>query len=318
MTDRRRKYNLKMSVVVPVYGCPAAVRPLVERLSHTIEQITQDYELILINDACPLGSWSEIIAVSQENVHVIGINLARNFGQACAILAGLDQSTGDWIVVMDCDLQDRPEGILDLYHKAMEGYDVVFARRKDRKDTKLVKALSKSFYKVYNYFTNGNYDGSINNFSIASRQVIDQFCAMREQTRAYTLFIKWLGFKQAEIDIEADARYEGKSAYSFKKKMNLAYRLITSQSNKPLVLSVQVGMCCAIGAFIFMFYQIARYFLIGNIPVGWTSLIVSIYFMGGLILIAVGILGIYIGNIFNETKQRPLYVIRDWVRSDVK
>ena len=219
---------------------------------------------------------------------------------------------------MDCDLQDRPEGILDLYHKAMEGYDVVFARRKDRKDTKLVKALSKSFYKVYNYFTNGNYDGSINNFSIASRQVIDQFCAMREQTRAYTLFIKWLGFKQAEIDIEADARYEGKSAYSFKKKMNLAYRLITSQSNKPLVLSVQVGMCCAIGAFIFMFYQIARYFLIGNIPVGWTSLIVSIYFMGGLILIAVGILGIYIGNIFNETKQRPLYVIRDWVRSDVK
>lgn len=307
-----------MSVVVPVYGCPAAVRPLVERLSHTIEQITQDYELILINDACPLGSWSEIIAVSQENVHVIGINLARNFGQACAILAGLDQSTGDWVVVMDCDLQDRPEGVLDLYHKAMEGYDVVFARRKDRKDTKLVKALSKSFYKVYNYFTNGNYDGSINNFSIASRQVIDQFCAMREQTRAYTLFIKWLGFKQAEIDIEADTRYEGKSAYSFKKKMNLAYRLITSQSNKPLVLSVQVGMCCAIGAFIFMFYQIARYFLIGNIPVGWTSLIVSIYFMGGLILIAVGILGIYIGNIFNETKQRPLYVIRDWVRSDVK
>lgn len=306
---------MKISVVVPVYGCPPAVKPLVDRLSDTIEQITTEYEIILVNDACPYGSWGEIVAASKCNNHVIGINLARNFGQARAILAGLDKSDGDWIVVMDCDLQDRPEGILDLYKKAQEGYDVVFARRKDRKDTALVKFLSRSFYHVYNYFTDGNYDGSINNFSIASRQVINQFCFMREQTRAYTLFIKWLGFRQTEIDIDADARYEGKSAYNFKKKMDLACNLITSQSNKPLVMSIRLGMCCAFGSFLFVFYQIARYFKLGNIPIGWTSVIASIYLMGGLILIALGILGIYIGNIFSETKHRPIYVIKDVIQA---
>ena len=308
---------MKISVVVPVYGCPAAVKPLAERVSETVKKITDDYELILVNDACPKNSWKEICEVCAVNPHVIGIELARNFGQIRAITAGLDYCSGDWVVVMDCDLQDRPEGILNLFHKAQEGYDVVFARRKERKDSELVKLMSKSFYKVYDYFMDGNYDNSICNFSISKRQVINQYCKMREQNRAYTLFLKWLGYNQTAIDIEADERYEGKSSYSFRKKINMATQFITAQSNKPLLFSVRIGTLCALGSFAFMIYQIVKYFFNQQVPTGWTSLIVSIYFMGGMILIALGIIGIYIGYIFNEVKARPLYTVRT-VLNDTK
>lgn len=220
---------MKISVVVPVYGCPTAVVPLCKRLDNTLTQIADDYEIILVNDACPKGSWTEIEKVCAVDTRVIGIELSRNFGQIKAITAGLDYAKGDWVVVMDCDLQDRPEGIIDLYRKAMEGYDVVFARRKARKDNAFVKFCSKSFYKVYDYFTDGNYDNSICNFSISRREVIQSYCNMREQNRAYTLFLKWLGYKQTAIDVEADVRYEGKSSYNIRKKTKMALEFITAQ-----------------------------------------------------------------------------------------
>ncbi len=302
--------KLKISVVVPVYGCPAAVKPLSERVTATLKKLTNDFEIILVNDSCPKNSWAEIEAVCEENPHVTGLEMSRNFGQICAITAGLDYSSGDWIVVMDCDLQDRPEGILDLYNKAQEGYDVVFARRKDRKDKASVKFLSKAFYKVYDYFTDGTYDNSICNFSISKREVIDNYCKMREQNRAYTLFLKWLGYKQAAIDIEADERFEGKSSYNIKKKVSMASKFITSQSNKPLLFSVAIGFFVAACAILFIIYAIISYFVSGSVMAGWTSLIAAIFFMGGVILVAIGVMGIYVGYIFNEVKNRPLYIVR--------
>lgn len=301
---------MKISVVVPVYGCPEAVEPLCERVSNTVKQIADDYEIILVNDACPRNSWQEIEKVCEKDKHVIGIEMSRNFGQIRAITAGLDYCDGDWVVVMDCDLQDRPEGILDLYQKAQEGYDVVFARRKDRKDKASVKALSKGFYKIYDYFTDGHYDNSICNFSISRKEVIHKYCQMREQNRAYTLFLKWLGYRQTAIDIEADKRLAGKSGYNFRKKIRMATEFITAQSNKPLLFAVRLGILIAIGAFVFMLVQIIKYFVTGDVPSGWTSMIVSLYLLGGIILFFMGILGIYIGYIFNEVKNRPLYVIR--------
>lgn len=301
---------MKISVVVPVYGCPAAVKPLTERVSATVKQITEDFEIILVNDACPKGSWAEVEKACDENPHVIGLELARNFGQICAITAGLDYCTGDWVVVMDCDLQDRPEGILDLYNKAQEGYDVVFARRKDRKDKASVKFLSKAFYKVYDYFTDGQYDNSICNFSISRSEVIKNYCKMREQNRAYTLFIKWIGYRQTAIDVEADIRYEGKSSYNLKRKLSMASKFITAQSNKPLMFSVTFGFIVAAIAFIYFIYMVISYFFKGTVPEGWTSIMASIYFLSGIILIAIGVLGIYIGYIFNEVKERPLYIVR--------
>lgn len=301
---------MKISVVVPVYGCPAAVLPLCERVADTVTKITSDYEIILVNDACPKNSWEQVKIACEKDNHVVGVELARNFGQIHAITAGLDISDGDWIVVMDCDLQDRPEGILDLYNKAQEGYDVVFAKRLERKDSALVKFLSKSFYKVYDYFTDGKYDNSICNFSISKKEVIKSYCNMREQNRAFTLFLKWLGYKQTAIEIEADKRYEGKSSYNFKRKISMATQFITAQSNKPLLFSAKIGVGIAVIAFIFAIVKIIQFFVTGQVPSGWTSLFVSIYFLGGLVLFALGIIGIYIGYIFDEVKRRPIYVIR--------
>jgi glycosyltransferase involved in cell wall biosynthesis len=306
---------MDISVVVPVYGCPAAVRPLCERLIASLEGIVASFEIILVNDCCPRGSWEEIVKVCSWDTRIIGIELSRNFGQIHAITAGLDHSSGDWVVVMDCDLQDRPEGIPELYRKAQEGYDVVFAQRRNRKDSASVKRKSRAFYKVYSYFTDGIYDSSLSNFSISRRIVIDSYCSMREQNRAYTLFINWLGFRQTAIEIEADERFEGDSSYSFKRKMKMALEIITSQSNKPLMFSVRFGFAIAVIAFAYLLYSIVRYALSGGGVPGYTSLIVSLWFLGGIILIAIGVLGIYVGNIFNEVKGRPLYAVRTILNS---
>ncbi len=307
---------MDISVVIPVYGCRAALFQLYERLTNTLKKITDSYEIILVNDACPQNSWEDIVKICEKDKKVKGINMSRNFGQIKAITAGLDVSKGDYVVVMDCDLQDRPEGILELYSKIQEGYDVVFARRLDRKDNFVTKSLSKMFYKVYNYFSDGNYDASICNFNISKRIVINNYCKMREQNRAFTIFLKWLGFKSTVIDVEHDKRAEGKSSYNFRKKMKMAISFITSQSNKPLYLSIYLGMFFAFFALISVIYSLCNYFIAGNIPSGWTSVFISIYLMGGILLIVLGMIGIYIGNIFEETKHRPLYVVKEMLNED--
>ena len=304
---------MDICVVIPVYDCRAALAELHRRLCASLGTLTEDYEIILVDDCCPQNSWEEIVKICEKDKRVIGMHLSRNFGQIRAITAGLDQCRGEWVVVMDCDLQDRPESIPELYKKAQEGYDVVFAKREERKDSWLTKAFSKLFYKVYDYFTEGNFDSSICNFSISRRMVIRNYCAMREQNRAYTMFIRWLGFKQTAISLKADERYEGKSSYNLKRKIKMAFEIITSQSNKPLVFSITLGFLIAAAAFLYIIYLVLRNIIWGDVLLGWTSTVASIYLMGGLILCAVGIVGIYIGNIFNEVKKRPLYIVSECI-----
>jgi len=302
---------MDISVVIPVYGCKAALPELYRRLTESLSQITDKYEIILVDDNCPQNSWEEIVKICHKDEKVKGFHLSRNFGQIRAITAGLDKSKGDWIVVMDCDLQDRPEAIVELYQKAQEGYDVVFARRTERVDTAVTKFLSKTFYKVYDYFTDGAFDSSICNFSISKRKVINSYCSMREHNRAFTMFIRWLGFKETAIDLKADARFEGTSSYNLKRKLKMAFEIITSQSNKPLFFSVHAGFLIALCSFLYIVYLMLRALVIGDILSGWTTIVASIYLMGGLLLIAIGVVGIYIGNIFEEVKNRPLYVIAE-------
>ena len=166
---------MDISVVIPVYGCAKAIPELYMRLCQTMECITESYEIVLVDDCCPQNSWKEITKICEKDKKVKGIRLSRNFGQMKAILAGLESSNGDMVVIMDCDLQDRPEAIIDLYHKLQEGYDTVFSVRKNRKDNFLTKLLSLCFYRVYNYFTGGVYDNKIGNFSISRRKVIDAY-----------------------------------------------------------------------------------------------------------------------------------------------
>lgn len=307
---------MDFSVVVPVYGCRDALPELHRRLVETLEQMGKSFELIFVDDHDKQNSWEEIFRICQQDKRVRGIKLSRNFGQIRAITAGLDNAKGDWIVVMDCDLQDRPESIPELYGKACEGFDVVFAKRVDRKDSALTKFLSKSFYKVYGYFTDGTYDASLCNFSISRRIVIQNYCKLREHNRGYTMFIKWLGFRQTAIELVGDERFSGSSSYSFSKKMNMAFELITAQSNKPLQLSIRIGFVISLIAFAFLIYTVLRQLLFNDGAAGWTSLIASIYLMGGIILAAIGIMGLYVGNIFTEVKNRPLYVIEEDVNGE--
>ncbi len=300
---------MDFSVVVPVYGCKEALPELHRRLVNVLEKMGKSFEIILVDDHDPQNSWEEIARICAVDSRVRGIKLSRNFGQIRAITAGLDNCVGEWVVVMDCDLQDRPEAIPALYARAEEGFDVVFAKRVERKDSALTKFLSRAFYKVYEYFTDGTYDASLCNFSVSRRVVIENYCKMREHNRGYTMFIKWLGFKQDAIELEGDARFSGVSSYSFRKKVSMAFELITAQSNKPLRLSVNIGFAIAIAAFCFLVLSVFRRLFFQDVAAGWTSIISTIFLMGGMILAAIGVVGLYIGNIFTEVKNRPLYVI---------
>lgn len=301
---------MDMSIVIPVYGCKAALKELYERLTKTVSTLVKEYEIILVNDNCPQNSWEIIKKICENDSHVVGIELSRNFGQIQAITAGLDYSTGEWVVVMDCDLQDRPEEIANLYHKAIEGdYDVVFARRKNRKDSFLKVFVSKIFYKIYSWASDGNYDPAICNFSISRRNVIDNYCKMRETHRAFVIYVRWLGFKQAVLDVEHDPRKEGKSSYNMKKRVRMATSILTSQSDKLLKLTVSVGFFMVLCSILAIIVIIAQYFLVSVNP-GWSSIIAAICLVGGMIITCIGVVGVYVGNIFMQVKERPLYVVR--------
>ena len=302
---------MKLSIVTPVFCCGANLHNLYERLKNSLVKITDDFEIIMVNDASPDNAWEIIKEISLKDQRLKGINLSRNFGQHYAITAGLDFANGDWVVIMDCDLQDQPEEILKLYEKTKEGYDIVFGRRINRQDNILKKLSSKIFYKIFDYFTENKTDSTIANFSIINKKVVKELRRLKEQNRTYFLFINWLGFKRADIDIDHDKRIEGKSSYTLSKLINLAIDSIVAQSNKPLIIFIKFGFLISLISLLYAFWLIFRFFFF-SIPLqGWTSIMVSLYFIGGLLFANMGVLGIYVGKIFNETKNKPLYVISE-------
>ncbi len=303
--------HIDISVVVPVYGCPGALPELHKRLTSTLSKLVKEYEIILVDDCDKKNSWAEVAKLCEKDNHVKGFHLSRNFGQPHAITCGVDYCSGEWLVVMDCDLQDRPEAIADLYKKAMEGYDVVFALRKERKDSAITKAFSKMFHRLYEFLSGMSYESGKANFSIVNKKVIDNYKKIREHSRAYQMFIDWLGFRTTSIEITGDKRFEGKSSYSFMKKLKFAIANITSQSNKPLYLSAALGLFISFCAFIYIIVIIILAATGWYDVMGFPTIVASIYLMGGLILAAVGIVGIYLGNVFNETKNRPIYVVAE-------
>jgi len=302
-----------ISVVIPVYGCKACLEELYRRLVTSLEAITPGFEIIMVNDACPQNSWEIIREIALRDTRVKGLDLSRNFGQIRAITAGLHHARGEWIVVMDCDLQDRPEEIHRLYSKAQEGYDVVFSRRTLRRDTFFKRVSSKFFHVLYGYFTGGAFDSTISNFSICRRMVADNYKRMGDRNRAYILFIKWMGFNSAVIDIDHSERSAGKSSYTLKKQLRLACEIITTQSNKPLIISIKIGCIMTFISFIYALVVLYRYFFNGIGITDSTGLIACICFIGGIVIAQLGVLGHYIGYVFDQTKGRPLYIVRETV-----
>ena len=300
-----------ISIIIPIYGCGNSLLELYNRLVKTLSTITNEFEIIMVNDASPDDAWKSIKELAKKDNRVKGISFSRNFGQHRAITAGLDYAKGDWVVVMDCDLQDQPEEILKLYNKAQEGYDVVFGRRYQRKDSLFKRLSSKIFHKILGYFTESEMDSSIANFSIISSKVVDKIKKLREQNRLYPFFVNWVGFKRIDIDIEHAKRKEGDSSYTLQKLIELAIDAIISQSNKPLKLAIKFGFTMSFLSLIYAVWLIIRYFIFSISVEGWTSVMVSIYFIGGLLFANMGILGLYIGKIFDETKNRPLYIIEE-------
>ncbi len=299
-----------ISVVSPVYKANNTIDALVERTSHALSQITTNFEIILVEDGSPDDSWYKIQQNCQSDARIKGIRLSRNFGQHYAITAGLDHARGEWVVVMDCDLQDRPEEISRLYQKAEEGYQVVLAQRHRRQDNFFKRWLSWVFYKLLTYLTGTKQDPTVANFGIYHQQVIQSICQMRESIRVFPIMVRWVGFQQTKIAVQHAPREEGKSTYSFKRRFNLALDIILAYSDKPIRLTIKIGLFIAFFAFVVAVVILFQY-LFGYIKVsGYTSLMISIWFLAGLMMMILGVIGLYIGKTFEGVKNRPVYLIQ--------
>lgn len=300
-----------LSVVTPVYGCAEALAELCNRLHVVLGSITTRYEIIMVNDASPDDSWEIIKSLAKEDSRVKGINLSRNFGQHYAITAGLEFSKGEKVVVMDCDLQDVPEEIHKLYVASNNGYDIVVGKREQRNDSMFRKFIANKFYKVLSRFGGIDFNSKTTNFGIYSRKVILSINKLTEKNRSFGLFALWVGFSRLEIDVIHAARPYGRSSYTFLKLWNFAFDSFVSHSNGLLHLTLMGGFALAGVSLVAAIILMASYFAHNASLPGWTSVIVSITFSTGIIVAAIGIVGMYVGKIFDEVKQRPLYIVSD-------
>jgi glycosyltransferase involved in cell wall biosynthesis len=302
-----------ISIVSPVYRAEKIVENLVTEIQKTMQQLNLTYEIILVDDRSPDDSWSVMKSLSARFEAVKSIRLSRNFGQHPAIMAGLANASGEWIVVMDCDLQDQPKEIIKLYQKAQEGFEIVLARRKQRSDSFLKKLSSKIFSKVYSFFTETKYDNEIANFGIYHKKVVNSILEISDYIKFFPLFVNFVGFKSTSIAVEHAFREEGNSSYSFSKLISLAFNTIISFSNKPLKMFVKFGMITSLLSFCIGIYYIYQALHHEIEVLGFTSIIVSIWFLSGIIITTIGVTGIYIGKIFDQTKNRPVFIIDEIV-----
>jgi glycosyltransferase involved in cell wall biosynthesis len=304
-----------ISVVSPVYQAEQIVSELVRQIIKNVETITEDFEIILVEDGSRDRSWEAVELACTMDERVQGIKLSRNFGQHYAITAGLVAATGEWIVVMDCDLQDRPDQIEALYRTALQGYDTVCAQRTIRNDGFAKRMYSKAFYKLFSYLTETEQDSSIGNFGIYSHKVIRAVLSMNDATRYFPAMVQWVGFRKTKIQVQHSSRFAGETTYSFRKLMVLALNTVICFSDKPLRLVVLSGI--TISGISFM---IGIGYLFGKIlglttVAGYTSIIVSIWMTAGIIIVVLGIVGLYVGKSFEKTKMRPVFLVDEIINT---
>ena len=242
-----------------------------------------------------------------------GIDLSRNFGQHYAITAGLQYALGEWVIVMDCDLQDRPEEIPNLYKKAQEGYDIVYARRVIKHVSWWKRLSSIAFHAVFDWLSGVKSDSTIANFGIFHRNVIAEYNKIPQQARSFGSLIGILGFKRGYVDVEQDQSARGGSSYTLRRLLAHSFNIIISSTNKPLRMAVGLGFVMSTLSFLLALYNVIAK-ITGIIRVsGYTTTVFSIWFVGGLLLFVMGVLGLYVGKIFDQVKGHPLYVVRDEV-----
>ena len=299
---------MEISIVSPVYKADKIIDELVKRISHELQKITNDYEIILVEDGSPDNCWHRIEENCRNNTKVVGIKLSRNFGQHYAITAGIENAKGKTIVLMDCDLQDDPVFIADLLKERDNGYDIVFTKRKIRKHS-LIKAFNSYAYnKLFNIFSDRKYDVNAGSLVCFSQQVGKVFLQLKDKDRLYLQMLKWIGYNSTTIVVAHRERYEGMSSYNLYKLIKLGVQGWTSHSDKLLKITSYLGFIMSLLSFVIGVGIAIGHFFYKH-QTGWPSIIVSIFFSTGLILMGMGILGVYTGKIFQQVKDRPLYII---------
>ena len=297
-----------ISVVVPIYGCVDCLERLCQQLEDTLRTVTQRFEIILVDDRSPDDSWSRLASLQAAHSSVKGIRLSRNYGQHIAITAGLTAAQGDLAVVMDCDLQDPPSLIPELLAKLREGYDMVLAKRVERSHSRFRTIAAKAYFQVIGKLTGESIDGSYGCFSMLSRKVIDGFLRFEEKERHYLFILRWLGFRIGSIEFVHQPRYAGRSSYTLGRLVHHAIDGVLFQATVLLRWIVGLGFLFAATGVVVAGYLVWRRMFQSALP-GWTSLVVLMLVCTGTILVSLGIIGLYVGKIFDQSKQRPLYVV---------
>ena len=303
---------MEISEIVPSYNEKKNVPLIYKRLTDTLSKISDKYEIIFVNDCSKDSTLSVIKQISEKDSHVKYISFSRNFGHQIAVSAGLDMCKGKAVVIIDGDLQDPPELILEMYKKYQEGYKVVYAKRKTREgETWFKKATAKLFYRFLAAMTSIEIPVDVGDFRLIDKVIVNHLRNMPEKSKYIRGQISWIGYKQTFVEYHRDARLYGKTNYPLKKMLRLAFDGITAFSDKPLKMASAIGIISAILSLLAIVYALISHFIFDSAVSGWTSLIISVLFIGGVQLITIGIIGEYIARINNDVRNRPLYIIEE-------
>jgi glycosyltransferase involved in cell wall biosynthesis len=315
MTDRRFQQptgagaGVALSVVVPVYGCGGCLRELVARIEDSVGPVVDNYEVVLVDDRSPDDAWDVMSELARQDSRVRAFRLSRNFGQHAAITAGLTQSRGRWVAVMDCDLQEPPEELPRLLAKADEGYDVVHAARRGWRHSRLRRILSRGYRFM---LLESERRGEFSTLSVISRKVVDALLLLGDRHREYLLMLDWLGFSSATVEFDHVGRSDGKSAYTARRLIRVALDGMFFRTTALLRMIVLLGFVVALCGAVLAVYLSISYFTVGA-PTGYTSLALLILLLSGFTIISLGVVGIYVGRVFEQVKQRPLFIVDEQV-----
>lgn len=302
-----------LSVIIPIYNESDNIDLLYSRLGSVLNKMENStYEMVFVNDGSADNSLELIQKLAQKDDKIKFINFSRNFGHQIAVTAGLDHCNGDAIVIIDADLQDPPELILDLMKKYQEGFQVVYAKRKSRKGESYLKKLTaKWFYRILSKITSVEIPVDTGDFRIIDRKIVDVLMQMPEKQKFLRGQISWVGYNQTFVEYERDERHAGETGYTYRKMIQFALDGITSFSNFPLKFATMAGFIVSGIAFLVMIYTLFSRFVLQETQPGWTSLMLSVLFIGGIQLIGIGIIGEYISRISDNVRNRPLYIVAD-------
>jgi len=301
----------ELTVVVPAFNEEESIRPMYKRLTAALDEVVHGFEIVFVDDGSRDATWEIISEVAEEDPRVRGIRFARNFGHQAALTAGVDAARGTAVVIIDADLQDPPEVVPELVARWREGYEVVYAQREEREgETWFKRTTAALFYRLLRAITNVDIPVDTGDFRLMGPRVVEAFRALPERNRFIRGLVSWLGFPQAAVSYRRQARLAGETKYPLKKMVRFALDGITSFSFFPLRLATWTGFAVSALAFIYIAVVILLKALGINWP-GYTSIMASILFIGGVQLIMIGILGEYLGRVFDEVKKRPLYLVRE-------